>query len=322
MTLRDSEPVFGSSLTMATADHDLRVVAVLGTSFSGSTLLNLILGAHSQIYAGGEMIGLFLNRNKALSGSCTSCGLGCAYWNRDARNAAQKGNLYRLTARIFDKRIIVDSSKSIEWFKDTVHNGENVGVVPSYVLMVKHPIRYLASCIINIAGARPHTPYKNLLGRIRGAYNRKALLDQWLAELADFYENFFLNLPRDIGDAAFQVLHYERLVADPRCALSPLLKSFGLDYEPQLDDFYGADFHQIGGNNGAIYQTKRNWNGGDKDLPEFRRKFYEGNRALKIDNKYQNTLSSAEIEWLKSNSTLERLCERLGYNDPHMPFAI
>lgn len=321
MSLTDTEVKFASRL--ATADDPaLRVVAVLGTSFSGTTVLNLILGAHSKIYAGGEMIGLFLHRNKPLSGSCTSCGLDCEYWNYDARNAAKKANLYRLTGRIFGKGIIVDTSKSIDWFKDTLRGGENASIVPSYVLMVKHPIRYLASCVVNITGARPRDPRKNLVGRISGAYNRKALLGQWASDLASYYDNLLVNLPRDIGGATFHVLQYERLVHSPRHALSPLLGSLGLSYEPQLDDFYNARFHQIGGNSGTMYQTTQNWHGIDEGMPEFRQKFYEENRALKIDNKYQNAFSVSEIELLKSNPIVRRLCARLGYSTPDVPFAI
>jgi hypothetical protein len=322
MTLMDSEKELASAYAEAKAQNALRVVAVLGTSFSGSTLLNLILGAHSQIYAGGEMIGLLLHRHKALSGSCTSCGLDCEYWSDDARGGVQKDNIYRLTERIFGKSIIVDTSKSVDWFNEILHSGENVEVRPIYVLMVKHPIRYLASCMINIGTAQPIPRRRTLLSRLSSAHDRKAVLEQWISELSQYYESFLLNLPRDLGGAAFHVVHYEKLVDNPRRAVSPLLETLGLQYEPQLDDFYSASFHQIGGNNGAVYQTKRNWNGGDEGVPEFRRKFYEENRALKIDNKYRDTLTGLEIQLLKFNRTVQRLCDRLGYNHPDMPFAI
>jgi hypothetical protein len=301
-------------------DEPTKVVAVLGTSFSGSTVLNLILGAHSKIYAGGEMIGLLLNRNRPIGGSCTSCGLDCEYWNADARNKVQNENLYGLTRKIFDKQIIVDTSKSVDWFKETFRL--NPDVVPVYVLMVKHPIRYLASCMINIVGAVPRNRFKRVLGRFSAAFNRKAVLNEWISDLEDYYANLLLNLPRDADGAPLHILHYERLVEDQRQAITPILSSLGLDYESQLDEFYSADFHQIGGNNGAVFQVKRNWNVGDRDVPEFRRKFYEQGPAFKIDNKYASTFTVAEIEFLKSNATLQKLFDRLGYNSPQMPFAI
>jgi hypothetical protein len=300
----------------------LRVVAVLGTSFSGSTVLNLILGAHSKIYAGGEMIGLLDQRNKLGGGSCTSCGLDCEYWDGIARDKIQKDNFYPLTKSIFGKDIIVDTSKSMDWFTDILASGQNVNVRPVYVLMVKHPIRYLASCMINIGGAKPTGPVSRTLSRFSPAYARKALLTEWIGVLDRYYDGLLRNLPRDAGDADFHILHYERLVENQRKAVTPILASLGLEYESRLDNFYATDFHQIGGNNGAVFQVKKNWNGGDRDVPEFRRKFYEQGPALKIDNKYASTFTPAEVNFLKSNATLRELLERLGYNSPSMPFPV
>ncbi len=300
----------------------LRVIAVLGTSFSGSTVLNLILGAHSKIYAGGEMIGLLLHRDLPASGSCTSCGLDCKHWDKNARNRIQKDNFYPLTRSIFRKDIIVDTSKSMDWFTDILSRGQNTDVKPAYVLMVKHPIRYLASCMINIEGAKPVSRVSRLISQFSPAHARKALLVEWIGVLDRYYDSLLRNLPRDAGEADFHIVHYERLVESQRGTVEPILNTLGLNYEPKLDSFYSAEFHQIGGNNGAVFQTKKNWNGGDKGVPEFRRKFYEQGPGLKIDNKYASTFTPEEISFLKSNATVKRMLERLGYNSPKMPFPI
>src|ERR1700751_3026531 len=112
------------------------VIGILGTSFSGSTLLNLMLGAHPSIYAGGELSALILNRGDPAIASCTACGVACRYWTETRRSEGTKANLYTTVQQIFGKRIIVDSSKSIDGFKEVLASPGHGHCVPSYVLIV------------------------------------------------------------------------------------------------------------------------------------------------------------------------------------------
>lgn len=300
----------------------LKVVAVLGTSFSGSTLLNLILGAHPDIYAGGEMIGLLAHRDQPGAGSCTSCGLDCSYWGEANRALASKDNLYPLTRRIFAKDIIVDTSKSVEWFRDLLQRHGNRIATPVFVLVVKHPIRYLASCVGNIQAKRPRGWLGTLLARVNPAWAREAFLAEHAKDLIDYYRAFFDGYGRAIGGSAFHLLHYERLVDDPRKALTPLLASLGLAYDEQMNNFWTVEHHQIGGNNGTLFQLHRSWQGAESDIPDYRRAFYENQRGLHIDDKYLQTFSDRELSRLRANPAISNLAERLGYLSPDMPFRI
>jgi Sulfotransferase family len=310
------------SVDAASADSaPIRVIGVLGTSFSGSTVLNLLLGAHPRIYAGGEMIGLVLNRDKPGSGSCTSCGLDCRYWSAAARASVNKNNVYQIADRAFGRQLIVDTSKSAEWFKETVGSSGQVEIA-SYVLLVKHPIRYLASCVVNMGDCRPRDLRRRWLGRMTPGGTRGALIDQLAQDLTAYYRNFFASYTQMIGGCTFHLLHYERLVADPPRALAPLLKSVGLSYDAGMDDFYSADHHQIGGNNGAVYQINRSWQGAEAEIPAFRRAFYEDYRGLRIDEKYRQVFSARELSRLRASPAITELADQLGYDDPAMPFPI
>lgn len=305
---------------MPTADRSL-IVAIVGTSFSGSTLANLILGAHPDVFAGGELSALVLRHNHEAI-TCSSCGPACVHWTRETRSAVSRDNIYRLTKDLFKKNIIVDSSKSVDWFVDVLGRAGNAGFSPSYVLMVKHPIRYLASCMVNIAGASPRSIRRKLLNRLAIVSRRAAVIDEWINDLDRFYSSFFRNQARDLGGATFHVLHYERLIEDPSRALSPLLASLGLTFRPLMTAYYETEFHQIAGNAGATFQLKREWAPGNEGMPNFRRKFYEENRSLKIDNKFMDVFSAAELALLKSHPVVRRLTEELGYNHPAMPYRV
>ena len=66
---------------MAEGSEITGVIGILGTSFSGSTVLNLMLGAHPEIYAGGELSALILSRGQEGVAGCTACGFSCPYWD-------------------------------------------------------------------------------------------------------------------------------------------------------------------------------------------------------------------------------------------------
>jgi hypothetical protein len=295
-----------------------RLVGILGTSFSGSTVLNLILGAHPEIYGGGELIGLVQQRGRAAGGACSSCGLDCRYWTPAAREMATKANLYRLAERIFGKRILVDSSKSLDWFGEVLGGTENAGIAPLYVLTIKHPIRYLASCVVNIAKPRPRRFSLASLRDPRAA--RMSFVDRLVADLDQYYRTALAAL--SAGGAEFHRLQYESLVDNPRLALAPLLRSLGLSYDDRMDRFYDMIHHQIGGNNGALYQVTRSWQGAEHETPAFRRAFYETHRGLRIDDKYEEAFTAEELARLKADATIRALAERLGYGDPGLPFPI
>jgi hypothetical protein len=300
---------------------DLRVIGILGTSFSGSTVLNLLLGAHPDIYAGGELSALILNRGDEGVSVCSACGSACAYWTGPARAAITKANLYHEIERIFGKRIVVDSSKSIAWFNETLASDEHRRVLPSYVLMVKHPIRYLASCVANITPHRPRNVRGGILGRLTPAGQREAFLEEIVEDLDGFYEGFWGNFGKTVGGAAFHLMHYERMVADPRAALAPVLRSLGLSYAAEMTEFSRASYHQIGGNAGPLYQLGQGWPKGAV-VGEARRSFYEGGAGLRIDDKYQQLLNPRELARFLAHRTVRKLCDGLGYDDPRMPFPV
>ena len=297
------------------------VIGILGTSFSGSTVLNLMLGAHPQIYAGGELSALVLSRGQEGVGACSACGFACRYWNEDARAAVTRANIYRQAQRLFATDLIVDSSKSIDWFNEVLKSPEHRDFAATYVLMVKHPLRYLGSCIANITPHRPRRRSGRFLERLAPARAREAFLIELAEDLDRFYDHFFGSFGKTVGGATFHLLHYERLIADPAASLAPLLQSLGLSFTPQMSDFFRLEYHQIGGNAGPVYQMGHGWPNGAEVAP-VRRNFYERGPGLRIDDKYRELLSASETEHLMAHPTIRRLCDRLGYDDPEMPFPV
>jgi hypothetical protein len=306
---------------MSEVPKDLEVVGIVGTSFSGSTVLNLMLGAHPSIYAGGELSALILGRGDETVAACSACGFACPYWDETARNAVTKANLYRIIESRFDQRVIVDSSKSIEWFHEVLASEAHRGIAARYILMVKHPIRWVASCLANVTLHEPRQGAGGLLGRLLPSAKRRAFIEEQVNDLAAHYDQLLPQLESARSAGRYHRVHYERFVADSRAAVEPVLQALGLTYVPAMADFSKATYHQIAGNAGPLFQAGQGWPKGTKPNA-VRKKFYEAGAGLRIDDKYQELMSDKEIAWLLSHPVLRDLGPRLGYDDPTMPFPI
>ena len=84
-----------------------KVVYILGSPRSGSTMLDLIIASHPECASVGE---LCLLEKRA----CGLCGGGCDYW-LDYRHALVGGRYYETAFDVFGKDITVDSSKKWRW---------------------------------------------------------------------------------------------------------------------------------------------------------------------------------------------------------------
>jgi hypothetical protein len=306
---------------MAAGSDSAGVIGILGTSFSGSTVLNLMLGAHPEIYAGGELSALILRRGEEGVAGCSACGFSCRYWDEQARAVVTTANLYHEVKKVFGKNWIVDSSKSIDWFNEVLRSEKHRRFTAAYVLMVKHPIRYIASCVANMASDKPRRRTGGIFAMLSTSRAREAFLCELAEDLDRFYQQFFWCFGKSVGGATFHLMHYERLIADPPGSLAPLLRSLGLSYVPEMADFFRTEYHQIGGNAGPIYQIGHGWPK-SADVAPARKSFYEQGAALRIDNKYRELLSAQEVARLLALPVVRKLCDRLGYEQPNMPFPL
>lgn len=99
-----------------------RNVFICAAGHSGSTLLDLLLGSHSNVVSLGEVTQL--PKNLALNTTCT-CGLpvqDCDFWARVLRLLSQRLRLniekdpYALDLGFIDARVVVDHARQTRWY--------------------------------------------------------------------------------------------------------------------------------------------------------------------------------------------------------------
>jgi SAM-dependent methyltransferase len=276
------------------------LVAIMGASFSGSTLVNSMLGAHPLIFGGGELHWLM---NYDQRSECAICGMNCRFWTPETRASARIGTLYHDTARMVGRPYLVDISKMPSWYASSLKHYPDLPVVR--VLLVKHPIRHVASFL-----------------KKKDEFAEYGDPASVLSELRSFYEQFDRTEPAGRAAPAVSVsatgvdfiVRYEDFVASPGAALSPILAALGLGLHARMRLWASAEHHHIGGNVGPRVQIAN-------DAPALAvsaRKYRQ--RGIFLDNSYKDILSSADIELISGNADALWIARRFGY-DPHLAEA-
>jgi hypothetical protein len=281
-------------------DGPVTVVAVMGVSFCGSTLLNLMLDSHPAIYGAGEIRTLVHPEDGAHV--CTHCGEDCPVWSPEQRSRITPHDFYRSVAEASRKRVIVDTSKSAQWFAQSTRFGSDVDIRFVPVLVIKHPVRHLASLLVNANRPIPTdmAAWRNLV--------RLQLTGRLIPETNGLLEA----VPALFGVPIPLVLRYEGFVRDPRHELAPLLQTLGLEYDPRVEACYGDVHHHIGGNSGASYQYHRK-DEAIEEVGNIRKDFYKSLRGIQMDDKYRRLFDAAQLEWLATDPIVAGASRALGY---------
>ena len=228
------------------------IAYIVGLQHCGSTLLDLLLNAHSQAVSVGELFELpdYAHERKAKTdntkyGSSCTCGADsiwtCEFWkalNAEIRqrsslslreieiNSADPGVFADHNRLFFDcladvtgASLIVDSSKRLGRLQSLLRFSE-LPVVPIHLL--RNPNGQIYSMIK------------------RGKPN--------VFEPATYYRRTTMNTLRQLRGVDHVRLRYENLVKQPEAALRHTMRRLGMDYEPTQLDWAAAERHNLAGN--------------------------------------------------------------------------
>jgi len=227
----------------------MRVIYIAGTSHSGSTLLDLMLNAHPEIFAGGEM--LKLNRQLQVKntrrGTYAPCACGapslwqCAFWSAvDGRTRETVGRsltdldvrdqseldparapnavVFKAMSEISGKNFVVDSSKLPKRL--------------SYLMRFKELDVYPVHIIRDPRG-QIHSVRRKHGGFLKHIFR---------------YELIHAQISRMLKSIPHSVVRYEDLVRDPATTLRGVLEPLGLSFDPRQLAWAEAVKHEVAGN--------------------------------------------------------------------------
>jgi len=256
---------------------------ITGSSYSGSTILNTLLGSHPQVAGGGELHWLTTH---TADGVCALCGVNCAVWTPEVREAITHANLYDATASVFGRPFVCDASKKPHWFDTLLPLYE--GVPRTNILIVKHPVRHVSS-FLHRATIKPNME----------AYRDPQYV---LAHLASYYRRAEEVMSLDLR------IRYEDLVTDMPAVITRILSHQDLDYVDTIGDWQSLEHHHIGGNAGPRNQLARQI----KPKGEHLRRKYDRD-GLFLDNSYLEVLNERTFRQISDSPETREICERFGY---------
>lgn len=280
------------------------VIGIIGLSYCGSTVLNYMLDSHPAIYGGSELRRL---STEGATARCGVCGIECSVWPEDVVQWIYPlEELYSTLRAGFGVKVIADASKNLGHFKKVLAADQSARL--SFIVLTKHPIRHLASYVTNVGGN----------SKQKADYESE---DEFIRNTVEKMHSFYDAVEDRVG--AFErrgfvlTVAYEDVVLRPSVELPKIIQPCGLEYDSRMLSFDRFEHHPIGGNMGPAVQTARQHGGVLRwgANSEYRRKFYEENQGIVLDNKYLETFSPERIYELARDPRIRALSERLGYGE-------
>jgi len=235
-----------------------KVVLIAGSGHGGTTILNMILGQHPDIFATGKLRdfpdgGLFVDDNVC---SCGEAAAACPFWaDVRARYAPyQEQSEADRIPKLF--QIVSDLSK-IPFVGDVTHNlgyAEQLQRIPGIDLYLVHVVRDGRGVVYS----RTRKDHRiGRLGSSRWQHFRRVIT---VSRRWSWHIKHFAALERKLGSKSVRI-GYEQLCSDPRSALGPVGTCLGLDFTEIGENLgSGQPFkplaHLIRGN--AVLRTKKN----------------------------------------------------------------
>ena len=295
-----------------------RVVFVIGTPRSGSTLLGAMLGSHSSAAFVSEMNTFHqgVRRRRAWRGpgrTCILCDGPCPVWDdRVSGHFAWRryGALGRAWSRLPAARgfyeelfdaigagTLVDSSKHFSWLQTRLRERRDWRDAEPHLIHVSRDGR---GTLASFKRRRPDV-------------DTTTHVDRWIDEVRTIGAAF------DAFDPGRRAsVRYEDLVRRPDETLRELCGALGLDHEPAMAQYWRHDHHVTNGNRGTVSLIAR-WRaeheGRARAVLDRRgdREHYQGlGYALVADRRWQDELDDADLAL--SEAKAGGLNRELGYD--------
>jgi hypothetical protein len=300
----------------------MRVVQIVGPSYSGSTMLGYVLNVLPGHFFGSEVYRLLPEHRRTARqpgpDTCLFCGPGCPYWTPALRAAVQGDpaatltDLYRRFAGAHtDVEVFVDGTKALRWY-DGHWQGRQV-------VSAKHPVRLVCSDLYNrseLLGLPQNTSFADFRAetvRRPSAFGQRAR--QVLDELLREYRQILAAAPEA------HVSRLDQLTVDDLAEFGALCGHIGVVPDAAaLRDFTAYEIHPIGGNKAPFWQRRTRVPQASADQAREtgldRHRFYTADRSTgdyKVDDKYRDLLSESVLRRITKQPAYGRLCDLLGY---------
>lgn len=286
-----------------------KVIFVMGSGHCGSTLLDLLLGSHSDAFSLGEFHRLWSSFTDGHAGAPKICGVcpgHCEFWNGAVSLPllklyySRKGylsailrrvgkytyNPYILLSKWSGKSVLIDSSKQVDWIDSQQKPGYTWRGIEPYLIYICRDGRAVVNSY--------YTKYPE-----KGI---EAITENWKKQTIGM-EAYFNGFPPDrkikVG--------YEELASDPQTVVESICNAVGMSYEPEMLRYWAHDHHHIFGNGGTrslIYKYREQFETQSEALrhriesskEHYTHEYYDQLEvAISLDERWRDQLGAEEL---------------------------
>lgn len=214
----------------------IKVSAIMGNNFCGSTMFSFMLGNHPDTCSIGEVINIY--RKKFLCSKCNTLIGGCKLVKHLEDNPLKDWYLY--ISKFVKKDNIVDSSKLAEWWGRlagiNIFEDKRYDIYP--ILLFKDPVRNIFSAYNHAKVGNPVRAKKD--GFEQWAMNHGYNIFCQLNDVLDIVEKYTDRLI---------VIDYHNLCVHPEDVLKTVCEATGFPYREGMSRFWeNKHHHSIAGN--------------------------------------------------------------------------
>jgi hypothetical protein len=287
----------------------------MATGHSGSTLIDLIIGSHSSAFSLGELWSIPEQIGKATGEQPPICGIcadKCEFWNQPDRldflykyyrgvigqeGITSKvihrfnsfgGNIYERLFAWSGANMLVDSSKNVWWIRRQLRPNRYWKDIQPYVLFLTRDGRAVSSSHL-----RKHPNLK-----------MAPVAETWKGTVEKM-ERFYDSYP---AERRIRV-SYERLTTEQEPVVQDICEWLGIDYEPDMLEYWKHDHHLVDGNLGtrlAILQYREQqakngdrleyWSEQNKATNQTDAQYYNRQgTAIKMDLRWKRELNEEQL---------------------------
>lgn len=235
-----------------------KVVLIAGSGHGGTTILNMVLGQHRDIFATGKLRdfphgGLFVQDNVC---SCGEAATACPFWEQvrtryapyqDRPESESIPQLFRIVSELSGSPLVGDVTHNVGYARQLQR-------IPGITLYLVHVVRDGRGVVYS------RTRKDHRIGRlgVSGWQHLRRVIT--VSRRWAWHVKQFAALERQLGARSVRV-SYEQLCSDPESALAPVSACLGLDFA-DIGQHLGSGLpfapiaHLIRGN--AVLRTKQN----------------------------------------------------------------
>ncbi len=255
-----------------------KVCFIAGTGHSGSTLLGVVLGSHSDCFYAGEADRVKYLKDEStpeITRVCKICGPNCSIWRDFVVETTP--DLYEQISAKSHRPIIVDSTKYVGWLEKQINILKGTSSIPFLIFL-----------------QRDGRAVVNSYSRKYPAKDIEQIIGNWRRQIRQTWDLF------DRFEGQKSIVRYEEFATEPESVVRVLCELLEIPYQHDMLNYYQHKHHPLGGNNGTAFLIAKGHSNGQTEpyvhLANHNRYYANHPLEIRLDLRWKKELDPSHAQ--------------------------